>query len=147
MRDRTEEGSTSVQRARNFTLCTLAAAAFFATGCVAHHHYPSGPPVVVHEPGPPPHAPAHGYRHKHHRDGVDLVFDTSLGVYVVVGHIDHWFSDDHYYRVRDGRWFIASHFDGPWAVVQVDRLPTGLKVKHGGAKLKGKGKSKGHARH
>ena len=34
--------------------------------CV-HHHYHGDEPraVVVHEPGPPPHAPAHGYRHHH----------------------------------------------------------------------------------
>ncbi|MFQ5585276.1 MAG: hypothetical protein ACE5GF_00390, partial [Thermodesulfobacteriota bacterium] len=34
--------------------------------------------------GPPPHAPAHGYRHKH-RHGVELMFDGGLGVYIAVG--------------------------------------------------------------
>jgi hypothetical protein len=133
-----------VQHACRSSLGTLVAAAFLAAGCVAHHHYPPGPPVVVHQPGPPPHAPAHGYRHKHHRDGVDLVFDTKVGVYVVVGHVDHWFFDDHYYRVAHGAWYVAPRFDGPWKVVEVSHLPAGLLVHHG---AKGKGKAKGHAKH
>src|SRR5262245_11687981 len=55
---------------------------------------PDGPPVIVREGGahgPPPWAPAHGHRRHHqrayqHRDAtVDMVFDSGLGVYVVVG--------------------------------------------------------------
>ncbi len=41
--------------------------------------------------GPPSHAPAHGYRNKEHKQrykGIDLVFDTGLGVYVVVDMAD-----------------------------------------------------------
>ena len=33
--------------------------------------------------GPPPHAPAHGYRHKN-QDGIQLQFDNNLGVYIVI---------------------------------------------------------------
>ena len=32
----------------------------------------------VYRHGPPPHAPAHGYRHKQH--GVELVYDSGRGV-------------------------------------------------------------------
>ncbi|MEE9551944.1 MAG: hypothetical protein V3V89_02760, partial [Gammaproteobacteria bacterium] len=49
--------------------------------------------------GPPPHAPAHGYRHKHH--GHDLEFDSHLGVYVVVGLASVYFLDGLYYKVTD----------------------------------------------
>ncbi len=139
-----------MQPARSLTLASLAAAALLSAGCVMHHHFPSAPPappVVIHEPGPPPHAPAHGYRHKQRRDGVDLVFDTKLGVYVVVGHVDYWYSDQHYFRTAHGAWYVASRFDGPWTVVEVATLPAGLRVKHGGDKAKGKGKAKGHAKH
>jgi hypothetical protein len=136
-----------VQNARRIPVAILVAAAFFAAGCAVHHHeHRPAPPVLVHEPGPPPHAPAHGYRHKQHRDGVELVFDTKMGVYVVVGHVDHWFCDDHYYRTAHGAWYVASRFDGPWKVVEVSGLPAGLRVYHG-AKVKGKGKAKGHAKH
>jgi hypothetical protein len=134
-----------VQRARTSGLAILAAAAFFAAGCIMHHHHPPGPPVVVHAPGPPPHAPAHGHRHKHPRDRVELVFESKLGVYVVVGHADHWYCDDHYYRAARGAWYVATRFEGPWKLVEVAHLPAGLRVHH--AKVKGKGKAKGHARH
>lgn len=79
-----------------------------ASGCV-HHHY--------HEPGysrggPPPHAPAHGYRHKHYNH--DLVFDSGLGVYVVLGRPDYYFWDNRYFRYHDGYWQFAADLDGRW---------------------------------
>ena len=40
--------------------------------------------------GPPPHAPAYGYRH--HHQGARLAFDSKLGVYVVLSqNEDDWF--------------------------------------------------------
>ena len=79
-----------------------------ASGCV-HHHY--------HEPGysrggPPPHAPAHGYRHKHYNH--DLVFDSGLGVYLVLGRPDYYFWDNRYFRYHDGYWQFAADLDGRW---------------------------------
>ncbi len=70
---------------------------------------PSGPPVVVdegHGHGPPPWAPAHGYRRNHqrayqHRDAtVDLAFDSGLGVYVVVGLPNYYYWDGFYLRSK-----------------------------------------------
>lgn len=95
--------------------------------------------------GPPPHAPAHGYRAKQ-PDGVALVFDSGLGVYVVAGREDHYFKDEKYYRYRSGAWEVSVRLEGPWMPTSEDSLPPGLRGK---AKIKGKGKhspgqGKGH---
>ena len=110
--------------------------------------YRSAPPVHVEEArrGPPPHAPAHGYRHKHvsHGSSVDLVFDSGLGVYVVVGWPDHYWRDDHYYRWVDGTWMVSVKLDGGWISCGSSRLPPGLVAKHG---VHGKKKWKHPAKH
>lgn len=62
--------------------------------------------------GPPPHAPAHGYRHK--GQSHDLVFDSGLGVYVVQGRPDYYFWDNRYFRYHDGDWQYAADLDGRW---------------------------------
>lgn len=87
--------------------------------------------------GPPPHAPAHGYRHKH-QQGVELVYDSELGVYVVIGFPNHYFYEGHYFRLGGEDWEISMHIEGPWIVAANDVLPSGLKFKG-----KGKGKAKG----
>ena len=98
----------------------------------------SHPPVVTgdHDHGPPPHAPAHGYRRKHqdqhHGGDIELVFDSGLGVYVVVGFPSHYWLDGTYYRERSGSFEIAASIDGPWSTSR--SVPPGL------AKGKGKGK-------
>jgi len=91
--------------------------------------------------GPPPHAPANGYRQKY--QDVDLVYDSGLGVYVVVDLADHYYFKEHYYRHREGRWEIGVHVKGPWKVVAEKSLPKGLRSKEKG-KGKGKGKPKEH---
>ena len=58
--------------------------------------------------GPPPHAPAHGYRRKqqqayHHQGGdAKLAFDSDLGVYVVLDLPHHYYFDGVYLRIEDG---------------------------------------------
>ncbi len=100
----------------------------------------------VHHAGPPPHAPAHGYRHKH-RDR-DLVFDADLGVYVVVGLADVWFLDGSYFRLMGDRWEVGVEVGGPWRVASVGVVPVRLYEKrhpHGGPPgqaKKGNGKRK-----
>jgi hypothetical protein len=86
-------------------------------GCGTPHHHHRG--QVVREPGPPPWAPAHGYRHKH-AQGMELVYDAQLGVYVVVGRDGLYFRHDRFYR----------------------RLPPGLRKQH----AKKHGKKKHHAK-
>jgi hypothetical protein len=134
---------------RTFRLSVLgiAALAFVATGCVHevhHHHHDDGP--KAHRGGPPPWAPAHGYRHKH--QGVELVFDTDLGVYIVVGHPGIYFRGDAYFCLRDGEWRRGPKWDGPWGYAVVDDLPPGLRKKYAkGSHGKGKGHGKKKGRH
>jgi hypothetical protein len=105
--------------------------------------------VVVVRPdrghGPPPHAPAHGYRRKFQQDGVTLELDSGRGVYVVVGIDDLFFFDKRYYRCDDKGWFASARPDGGWVVIAVGDVPSGLrdyKPKHAkhGKPVKGKKK-------
>jgi hypothetical protein len=115
-------------------LASLLVIAVTLPGCVAvpHHH---GKPNRGH--GPPPHAPAHGYRQKH--QGADLVFDSRRHVYVVVGHADHFFVDDHFLRLHAGAWQASASLRGPWHAVASHSVPPGLRAGHPG---KGKAKAK-----
>lgn len=74
--------------------------------------------------GPPPHAPAHGYRHKH-GDAV-LVYDSTLEVYLVSGHPNCYYHRDHYYRTTSSGWEIAVVFEGPWRPISTRKLPKEL---------------------
>jgi hypothetical protein len=124
----------------------IAALAFVASGCVheVHHHHHDK--HKAHKGGPPPWAPAHGYRHKHHH-GVELVFDAGLDVYVVVGHPGIYFRSDEYYCLRGGEWYAGPRFDGPWKATRLDHLPPGLRKKYAkGQPGKGKGHGKKHGR-
>lgn len=75
---------------------------------------------------PPPHAPAHGYRH-HHQHGVDLVFDSGIGAYVVLGFDDLFFLDGFYMRFYDNRWHIADRYDGRWRSADDRHIPRKLR--------------------
>lgn len=88
-----------------------------------------------HKQGPPPHAPAHGYRHKH--QGVELVYDSGRGVYVIVELPGHYYYKGHYYRFRESQWEVSIRIEGPWEFVSEESLPPGLRAKN-----KGKGKPK-----
>jgi hypothetical protein len=127
---------------RTISACVLgmAALAFVATGCVHEVHHHHHPKEKAHKGGPPPWAPAHGHRQKHH--DVELVFDADLDVYVVVGRPGVYFRGDDYYCLRGGEWWRGSRWNGPWAVVVVDDLPPGLRKKY--AKGHGKGRGKKH---
>jgi hypothetical protein len=118
--------------------------------CSSYRTHP-GPVVITNRSGPPAHAPAHGYRRKHVQ-GVDLVFDSGLGVYVVVGLSDHYYHDGYFFRVHGGIWERCPKPDGHWKVVSANSLPIGLKAKakvnsnsngRGRGKGKGNGKAKG----
>jgi len=84
--------------------------------------------------GPPAHAKAHGYRRKH-ASGVELVYKSKSGVYVVVGMPNHYYCDcnDLFYRLGPSGWQASAVVDG-WTYVTNNSLPPGLQ----GAK-KGKG--------
>lgn len=110
---------------------------FVTSGCVAvsHHHAQRGH-------GPPPHAPAHGYRH-HHGD-TQLVFDSEIGVYLVVGHPDYFFWDGHFLRFHGTSWEVSASLRGPWTLYADRSLPPGLRKAHPAKAKRGKHKHKGH---
>ena len=105
-------------------LGVLAAAllALSTQGCVVHHH------THDRHVGPPPQAPAHGYYYDH--DGVTLVFEKSLGSYVVEGHTHHYYHRSRYYRFADNGWQMAVRIGGPWNVVAVASVPVSLRGRH-----------------
>jgi hypothetical protein len=118
-----------------------------ASGCVLHH-WAAGPAMHAHRHGPPPHAPAHGYRYKQHRDGVELVFDSGLGVYLVADWPDHYWYSDHYLRWSDGYWSASVRVDGGWVMVGSNEIPDKLRAKHArNAKRKQRSKHGFPARH
>jgi hypothetical protein len=115
--------------------------------CVHHHHRSVAPRAK--KAGPPPWAPAHGYRHKH-AEGVDLVFDARSGVYVVVGFEHHYFYRDGFYRGSGSSWQLSARIGGPWVRIDVSDLPHGLAKraakthgKHGGQPPAKRKKSRG----
>jgi hypothetical protein len=92
--------------------------------------------------GPPPHAPAHGYRHKHRHQEQDLefVFDSELGIYVVVGIPDRYYWNGYYLRIDGDQWFASVNLDSGWLPRSDDSLPSGAgkkkhrKARHGKSK-------------
>ena len=91
--------------------------------------------------GPPPHAPAHGYRHKHD-DGVELEFNNSIGAYVVVDVSNLYFHNNLFIRYYGDGWQVAVRLDGPWRVAKPSEVPSKLK-KGKGKGGNGKGRNKG----
>ncbi len=109
---------------------------FLSVGCMelgASVHIPSGAGVKTkhHKHGPPLHAPAYGYRHKH-KHGVVLEYDTGLGVYVVVELPGTYYHDGLYIRLSSNRkWEVAAHFNGPWRIAVKGEVPPKLKESKG----------------
>ncbi len=97
--------------------------------------------------GPPPHAPAHGYRHKHHDHGhdYDLVYDSGVRCYSVAGYRDVYYNDGAYFRFGKDGWQVSASFgdDARWDYCPESRLPGGLKVKYKDKGHDGKGEGKG----
>ena len=79
---------------------------------------------------PPPHAPAHGHRRKC-SDGVEIIYNSDYGVYVVVGFTDHYFFNGHYYRFYNNYWQVSlSINNAKWKPAKHEIIPPGLKAKH-----------------
>ncbi len=97
----------------------------------------AGGPVAVRPSGPPSHAPAHGYRHKH-RSGAEFRFDSHLGVYIVEGQTEIYFHDGWFVRIRSGIWQVSATLDGQWKARSAEWVPSGLRSKHH-AKKRGRG--------
>ena len=121
-------------------IVVLALASLAFWGCSGSVRHQTTKPVAVEKnvPGPPPHAPAHGYRHKH-ADGVVLVYNSGIGVYVVSGYTNVYYFEGRYYRSQHGVWESTPHFHGKWRKASCESLPPGLQDKQV-AKSKGKKK-------
>jgi hypothetical protein len=134
-------------------IAAIAATALTAacTRTVVHQERSNKPVVVSHEEGngPPPHAPAHGYRHKHAKDDVTLVYDTGIDVYIVSGMPGCYFSAGQYYRDSGTAWEWSVSIEGPWKTVKSSTdLPPGLRAKghDKGNKHKDENKGKGKSK-
>ncbi len=105
------------------TLLLLLGVSVFLTGCHTTNIY-----EPRHEGyGPPPHAPAHGYRAKYH--GHDLMYDAGLGVYIVVGLPHIYFHDGLYYRFDHDEWYYSDRPDHGWKKSGKSKIPPGLAKK------------------
>lgn len=81
--------------------------------------------------GPPAHAKAYGYRRKQVA-GVELIFDSGLGVYIVDGHPDYYYHEGYFYRVRGSAWEMSLQLNTGWSCVSISSLPPGLQAKSNG---------------
>lgn len=75
--------------------------------------------------GPPPHAPAHGYRYMH--KGAVLVYNSHLDLYVVKGYPGVYFHNGHYYKRHKNHWLSSYRYDGPWELVYRKHIPPSLR--------------------
>jgi hypothetical protein len=124
---------------KRLLVCLLAAGLLVMAGCVHSHHHHHQPRYS--KAGPPPWAPAHGYRHKH--QGMDLIFDARLGVYAVTGHPHIYFHDGHYFRPASSHWERCNDWKKRrWKTVDVTLVPVAL-VRHYGGPGPGKGRGRG----
>ena len=131
-------------------LLAIVIAAGVAAGCssrtVVYKESSQGPVIIDDQKGPPPHAPAYGYRAKHDRDDVVLVYDRKLEVYIVSGSPDCYYTGGQYFRFHDGSWEWSVSINTGWKFVADYReVPSSLCTKHGRGKShkeKGKGKHK-----
>ena len=93
----------------------------------------SGGFAVV-ESGPPPYAPANGYRYRHPTDHIVLVYNSGLSVYAVSGYSNCYYSGGTYYRVDGGVWYRTVSISKPtWTVVSYRAIPSGLHKKYKGS--------------
>ena len=132
-------------RSKTLFLCAvvLALGALMLASCSTVGVYHTSSKKIGRGNGPPPHAPAHGYRHKHRTEGVELVYNSKHGVYVVVGLPDHYYCDGYFFRIRDAQWEVSLNTTHGWELVCEDSVPPGLQTK---SKSKGKWKKASYSR-
>jgi hypothetical protein len=125
----------------------------FVCGCAPISSVTIGmghPPIVHteshHHQGPPPHAPAHGYRHKHRQQGqeLELQFDSALGVYIVMGIPDRYYWNGFYLQMVGDEWHSSESLHSDYKRRDDESLPPGLR-KHKKHPKANRGKSKKHS--
>ena len=93
----------------------------------------------------PPAHPPEGHRQSH--AGVELVFDSDLGVYLVVGWHDHFYAEGRFYRFAEDGWQISTELEESWHQVLGPALPPGLAKKHKPGEGHRRGKREHPAKH
>jgi hypothetical protein len=79
-----------------------------------------------HKTGPPSHAPAHGYRHKH-QHGVELEYDSGIDAYLVIEFPGTYFHNGLYSRFSpEEHWLVAVNLNGPWRIPKEREIPLKL---------------------
>jgi hypothetical protein len=121
----------------------VAATSAACTRTVVYKEKSSGPVLVDEKNGPPDHAPAYGYRRNHAgADDVVLVYDATIGVYVVSGYDECYYSAGQYFRFVSARWEWSVSLGGTWKVVtKISDVPPGLR------NHRGHGHGHGHDKH
>ena len=108
--------SVSSRCQRSVPVLTVAVLALLVSGCVHDHHH---------------HRHTRADVHRTQQDGVVMIFDRSLGCYVVRDHPGHYFFDGRFYRYRDGSWYGASRVTGPWVAARAQIVPSRLRENYG----------------
>ncbi|MFH2093490.1 MAG: hypothetical protein ABIJ31_14115 [Pseudomonadota bacterium] len=112
---------------------TVFVALFFLIGCNVLDVNQPGPPETRHnteyqKKGPPPHAPAHGYRHKN-QHGHEMEYNSDAGAYVVLNLPETYFGNNLYIRVSaDGTWMVSATLEGGWRIALGHEVPLQLKA-------------------
>jgi hypothetical protein len=96
---------------------------------------------------PPAHAPAHGRRAKEHHGvkstapsgGLQVVFDSGLGLHVAVGLPGVYFQAGNFYRHSYSGWQVSSTGKGGWSVAAWSGVPESVRKTHPGSPAKAKG--------
>ncbi|MFW5450590.1 MAG: hypothetical protein ACKE9I_03230 [Methylophagaceae bacterium] len=97
----------------NIKLFMVAVVAILLVGCVQSAGVRYGDSGSSHyKNGPPPHAPAHGYRHKHKKH--NMSYDSGLGAYIILGWDNHYFDNNVYFRYRNGAWQASVNLNSGW---------------------------------
>jgi hypothetical protein len=96
--------------------------------------------------GPPPHAPAHGHRHKQNH-GPELIFDSGIGVYLVTGYPSTYYYEGLYLRLDGAIWQASIGLGGPWEPRPSQSVPPGLRDKGHVKTKKHPGRGHGPAKH
>jgi hypothetical protein len=114
-----------------FVVVLLAAVVLGISACslVVQRDRTASPVFGARHAGPPPDAPGPGYRYAQ-PDGVELVFDSNLGAYLVSGHADHYYHHGEYYRWNSGSWEQSPKVSDGWRPASEKKVPRGLRKAH-----------------
>lgn len=97
---------------------------FCSPGVCPQRYFWSGVAGTVRHHTPP----AHGYRRKN-RHGMEVIYDSNLDLYIVVGYPGYYYYDGLYYRKHDNQWESSSDLKDHWKKSSKHGMPKGLQNK------------------